>query len=198
MIYLRDDDVLVGSSGHEDSFKKFQQVHRWICETDKLLHIPAILVTEIQAYPECIAYIKEETRKGRMSPEIHGYKHIDYGKLSYDEVVDHLRRCKNFIGEQFDITAKTWYTPWGANSPTLQQASAECGLILVDCSNLNKLNGRYGVIQEAKEGKNIAKLFDKKEIFYHWWQGGLRLKRMVEILKHGSIEAAMEHTEGIF
>jgi hypothetical protein len=198
MIYLRDDDVLVGSSGHEDSFKKFQQVHRWICETDKMLHVPTILVTEIQAFPECIEYVKEETAKGKMAPEIHGLKHVDYGKLSIDEVRAHLKECQVFMWYKFGVVAKKWYTPWGANSPDLNETANFIGLELVDCSSIIKLNGRFGVLQEAKEGKDIEKLFDGKDIFYHWWQGGLRLKRMVEILKYGSMEKAKENNKDLF
>ena len=95
MIRVRDDDVLIRSSGC-DSFKRFKQVHSWICESDKFIHVPAVLVTEIQEFPECIKFVREETQAGRMMPETHGFEHIDYAKLTKDEIIEHLKRCKEF------------------------------------------------------------------------------------------------------
>lgn len=190
MIYVRDDDVLLSSSSHADPLKHFKTVHSWICETPKLLHVPTILVTEIQEFPEAIEFIKEETGAGRMRPEIHGLKHIDYAKLSLKEVIDHLCRCIEFLLDNFDVDSTTWYTPWGASAPHLHEAASEVGLKLVDCSNINKLAGRYGLVQLAREGKDIEKIMEEKEIFFHWWEGGLRLKRVIEVLKHGSFEVA--------
>lgn len=198
MIYVRDDDILLGSSEFDDPFKKFQQVHRWICGTTKLLHVPTILVTEIQEFPDCIAYIREETKEGRMQPEIHGFKHIDYGKLTKEEVIEHLNICKDFLYEEFDRIATKFYTPWGGNSSLLREASSECNLQLVDCSDINKLNGRYGIMQRIKDGENPEVFLENKEVFYHWWQGGLRLKRLAEVLKHGSLEKAKEADRELF
>jgi len=190
MIAVRDDDVLIKSSSHENSFSHFKTVHNWICESDKLLHVPAILVTEIQEFPECIEYIKDEASKGKMRPEIHGLRHIDYAKLSVEEVVVHLNKCKDFLLDKFNVNATTWYTPWGANASHLFDAAAECKLKLVDTSRINKLAGRYGMVQLAREGRDLNKFLEGGEIFFHWWEGGMRLKRVIEVLKHGSWEAA--------
>lgn len=189
MIYVRDDDVLIQSSSFKDPFKHFQTVHGWMCETDKVLHVPAILVTEIQEFPECIEFIKQETAKGRMRPEIHGLRHIDYGKLPNEEVRNHLVQCINFIEDNFDSAPAKWYTPWGASQPHLHEVAKELKLELVDCSAINKLAGRYGIIQRMKDGVNLRKL-EEQEIFFHWWEGGVRLKRAIEVIKHGSWAAA--------
>ena len=81
MIYLRDDDVLVSSSSSQ-GLKRFKQIHNWVAEVPGILHIPTILVTEIQQFPEGIEFVREETAKGKMRPELHGLEHIDYNKLS--------------------------------------------------------------------------------------------------------------------
>lgn len=195
MIYVRDDDVLLHSSSHADPLAHFKTVHGWICETGKLLHVPAILVTEIQQIPrsqEAIDFIKQETKDGRMSPQIHGLNHIDYAKLPLEEIVTHLNICKEFLFKRFDVVPTTFYTPWGANAPHIHEAANNTGLKLVDCVRINKLNGRYGIIQRIKDGDDPADFLDEDEIFFHWWEGGMRLRRVVEVLKHGTWEKAKE------
>jgi len=189
LIRVRDDDILVHSSGC-DSFKRFQQVHRWICESKTFIHVPAVLVTEIKAYPNCIQYVKEETQAGRMLPETHGFEHIDYAKLPKHEIIEHLKRCKDFNYENFGRVPKRFFTPWGANAPHIREASEECGLEMVDCSKINKLAGRYGMVQLAKDGIDLEKYLSGGEIFCHFWERGMRLKRVIEVVKHGSWEAA--------
>jgi len=191
MIYVRDDDVLLPSSSWGSPFLRFKQIHEWILEVPEyVVHIPAILVTEIQGFPEAIAYIKEQTADGRMQPEIHGLEHIDYGKLSLHEVKDHLKQCTQFLLDAFDIHPTIWYTPWGANSPVLQEAATDLGLKLTDCSNINKLSGRYGMVQQLKDGHDPRKFLEEKEIFMHWWERGERLQRVLKAIKAGSWEAA--------
>jgi len=192
MIMVRDDDVLMPSSSHPDPLKHFKTVHSWICETDKLLHVPAIVVRPFAEIEGAVAFVKEETAAGRMRPQIHGFEHIDYARLSKEEVKDHLHRCKDFLYTDLNVNATKWFTPWGASAPHLHEAAAECELELVDCSKINKMNGRYGLIELAKQGTDIEKFMHEKEIFFHWWEGGLRIKRVIEIIKHGSYEAAKQ------
>ncbi len=198
MIYVRDDDVLIDSSSHDDPFKHFQTVHSWICESDRFLHVPAILINNvvkdgtrgIVGFPEAIEFIKSETKAGRMRPEIHGYEHVDYGKLKVGQVCAHLAMCKEFFWQYFDVEATTWYTPWGASQPHLWDAANLEGLKLVDCSRINKLAGKYGVVQRLREGHKPEDFLEEDEVFFHWWEGGMRLKRVIEVLKHGSWDAA--------
>lgn len=187
MIRVRDDDVLIDSSGHKDPFHQFRKVHKWISECDKFIHIPTILVTEIQEFSECIEYIKNETKEGRMTPEIHGFKHIDYSNLTYNEVIEDLSKCLEFFWKNFNIIPTKWYTPWGANSEKLQAAASSLGLVLIDCSVLTKIDG---LAQKAQNDADLESILQGKEIFYHWWVRGLKLKRIIEIVKHGSWEAA--------
>ncbi len=202
MIRVRDDDVLISSKGTKNPLTKFKMVHDWICEVpETLIHVPTILVTEIQEFPEAIAYIREETAEGRMIPEIHGWSHKDYASLTSAEIVLELRDCKEFIRKEFNHKATKFYTPWGAGSAErgkhIRGAAAAVGLEMVTCENINKMNGRYGVIRELKDGNNI-KYLEGKEIFLHWWENVTRLKRIVEVIKHGSWEEAKAENRKLF
>lgn len=202
MIRIRDDDVLIGSKSTTNPLKKFQMVHEWVCEApETLIHVPTILVTEIQEFPDAIEFIRQETAEGRMIPEIHGLEHIDYAALKHDEIVNHLEYCKGWIKKKLGCDTSKFYTPWGAGADErgahIRPAAAAVGLELVTCENINKMNGRYGVIQELKDG-NTLKYLEGKEIFLHWWENVTRLKRIVEVIKHGSWEAAKAANKQLF
>lgn len=184
-IRVRDDDVLIGSSSWDNSLGRFQQVHNWCLRSPLVIHVPSILVTEIQQFPEAIEYIKAETKRNKMEPQIHGLSHIDYAKLPIEEVKEHLKICKDWINNNMDYLPTKWYTPWGANAAHLYDAAQEEHLELIDCSNLLKLNGRFGVIQALKEGHDPIRFLLGKEIFMHWWEGGQRLNRVMSAIING-------------
>ena len=206
MIYVRDDDVLIDSSDYESSFKRFKMAHSWIASAPgKMLHVPALLMYNnvekqdrgVMGYPEAMEFIKDETTAGRMRPEIHGYEHKDYKPLATARIVTELEICKDFLWCSFDTKATKWYTPWGANAPHLYDAAAEAGLELVDCSVINKLAGRYGVVQQFRDGR-LPDYLEGEEIFFHWWERGLRLRRAVEVIKHGDWDTAKANNDDWF
>ncbi len=202
MIRVRDDDVLLPSSSYSCELGRLKQIHEWICEVpDQMIHVPAILVTEIKGFPECIEWIRQETAEGRMLPEIHGWSHKDYASLTSAEIVLELRDCKAFIAKEFNHKATKFYTPWGAGfderGKHIRGAAAAVGLEMVTCENITKMNGRYGVIQELMDGRDLSYM-NGQEIFMHWWEGGSRLKRIVEVAKHGSWEEAKKANRKLF
>ena len=202
MIRVRDDDILVHSSSYEDELGRVKQVHEWICEVpDQMIHIPTILVTEIQDFPECIEWLKQETQEGRVIPEIHGLSHKDYGGLSSKEVILELEECIEWIYNTLGHRPTRFYTPWGAGADErgshLKEDAASLQLELVTCERITKMTGRNGVIRRMMEGTDNSFL-DDHEIFTHWWQGGSRLKRIVEVLKHGSWEEAKRFNKKLF
>lgn len=198
MLYVRDDDVLLPSSSYPDAFGRFRQVHEWIQRAEgKIIHRPAILVNDIKAFPDCISYIRELTQAGEMEPEIHGLEHIDYGKLSKAEVKEHLDICRDFILDEFGWNATAWYTPWGASQEHLHEVASREGLKLVDCSRINKMQGKHGIVQRLRDGTPIS-TWDDQEIFMHWWEGGSRLLRICLAVKHGSWEAAAKAEPRLF
>ncbi len=202
MIRVRDDDVLLGSSSYDNELGRLQQIHEWICEVpDRMIHVPAILITEIQEFPEAIEWISHETEQGRMLPEIHGLSHKDYASLSTQEVQSDMDECRNWIYHHLGGEATKFYSPWGAGADErgahIRPACAEMDIELVTCENINKLVGRYGVQQQMMDGRDLTYL-DGQEIFMHWWEGGSRLKRVVEVLKHGSWEEAKKANRKLF
>lgn len=197
MIYIRDDDVLLSSKGFSDPVVRLKQIHGWICESPKLMHVPTILCKEIQDFPEAIEYVKEETLAGRMLPQLHGWEHIDYAKLTQPQIQYHLEISKFWMVDNLDVLPTRWYTPWGANAPHLYAAAKECDLTLIDTSNRIVLEGPTGVLASLKKGIPVDYL-DEQEIFLHWWQRGLRLWRLALVAKHGSWQAAAAAKPEVF
>ena len=202
MIRIRDDDVLVPSSSWKDELGRLKQIHEWLCEIpDTFIHVPTILVLDIQEFPECIEWIGQETKEGRMLPEIHGLSHKDYASMTEKEIVADLNVSRDWINYRFGHEATKLYTPWGAGADErgahIRPAAASTGIELVTCENLTELTGRYGVIQQLMDGRSIDYL-NGGEIFMHWWTGGSRLKRVVEVAKHGSWEEAKAQNRKLF
>ncbi len=197
LIRIRDDDILVHSSSYEDTFGRFKQVHEWVCASKQFIHVPTILIEEIQEFPECIRYIRDETEKGRMLPEIHGLRHIDYAKLDKAEIVQHLNICKQFLWDSFGRKSQCFMTPWGANAPHIFEAAEEVGLQVIDCSAIMKLEGKHGIVQRLRDGEKLSKFYGC-EFFTHFWAGGARLKRIVEVFKHGSWAEAKKANRELF
>ena len=202
MIRVRDDDVLLRSSSYDNELGRLKQIHEWICEVpDRMIHVPTILVTEIKEFPEAIEWIRQETGEGRMLPEIHGLEHKDYASLTSSEIVLELEECKEWVYKQFGYRPKKFYTPWGAGADErgkhIKGAAKAMGLEMVTCEDIDKLVGRYGVQQQMMDGRDLTYL-DGREIFMHWWEGGSRLKRVVEVLKHGSWDEAKKANRSLF
>lgn len=197
LLRIRDDDVLLHSRGHENPFARFKQIHEWTLLSADIVHVPAILVEDIQEFPGCVEYVKEHTANGSMLPEIHGLRHVDYGALSKQQVLSDIAEARDWIEKTFDRAPRIWYTPWGASQPHLHEAAAELGLVLVDVSRIVKMEGETGVCANLRNGMSVERL-DGLEIFMHWWNGGSRLLRVCEAVRHGSWAAAEIADPGLF
>ena len=178
---IRDDDVLVHSSQWPDPFARFRGFHNLVCQdVEHFIHVPAILVTEIQSFPASIEYIKEETTAGRMEPQIHGLKHIDYGKLSFNEVMDHLDECFQFFRDHQLPKPTLFYTPWGATQEHLHGAAASRGLRLVDTSGIIHPGQARDSLKDHPEHLDW---WQGKEILRHWWQSTGALNEFIKTYK---------------
>ena len=191
-IRIRDDDVLVSSSGRAgNEFARFKGFHNMVLMDPRhFIHVPAILVREIQEFPECIQYVREETAAGRMLPEIHGWEHKDYAALTPEAIVKEIGDAQDFIEDQFNYTPKFWYSPHGAGSDArgahLKWAAEELGLTLVTCENVikpsalvfdvravagkDRSTGHTPMPQTMTKEQLLAK-WEGREIFRHWWEG---------------------------
>lgn len=168
-IIIRNDDVLLTSKERfEVDFRRFKSVHQIICSCPKLKHVPAILTDDLRNLPEATTYLQEETAQGRMFPELHGLRHVDYGALTEMAVIDELAEAVGWFRATFGYEPKKWYTPWGASQPHLHRAAAALNMVAVDCSGPIKFKGRYGVYQMLKDNTPLEK-FEGREIIMHWW-----------------------------
>ena len=174
MIYIRDDDVLVRSRRY-DPLSQFKKVHEIICSNEQFLHVAAILTTEIREFPDAVQYIREEVEGGRMLAEIHGFQHIDYGKLSPDETARHLAECIAFHTESFGSRPTKFFTPWGVSTPGISLACETLDLEMVDDS-AKKLGGKAGLYREVKAGLRPA----VQEILIHWWNDTDKLEYVMK------------------
>jgi peptidoglycan/xylan/chitin deacetylase (PgdA/CDA1 family) len=190
-VFIRDDDILGPSSEWKSSFGRFKQIHEWLKDAPNFIHIPTIMVNDIKSFPECIEYIKEETKLGFMQPEIHCLDHVDYGPFSKEKVRSDLEICKEFIAKELAYLPTRWYTPWGASQPHLHEVASELQLKLIDCSALLELSGQEGVVQQLRKGVPLSNYYGK-ELFIHYWSRGNRVKRVCQVYKYGSWQAAVK------
>jgi len=183
---------LSSTAQYDNSFQRFKRVHELTQLSSRLIHVPAIVTDEIQAFPEAVEYIQEETKALRMRPQLHGKVHIDYGKLSKQEVIEDLTQAMEWFEAAFGYAPMKWYTPWGATQPHLHEAAESLRMTAIDCSRTTKFKGRYGVIQAIKEGRPLS-FFHDREIIMHWWNGVdvERLAFFAELLKED--EASTNH-----
>jgi len=166
-IRIRDDDVLLYGSRQKNPFARFKQVHDIIVNGGGL-HVPTILTTNIQDFPEAIDFIEEEFKAGRMEPQWHGAEHVDYAKKSREEIHWDIMDGQEFFVKCFGVNFTKFYTPWGANAEHIKEECEFAGIELIDCTDLIRC---VHVNREPEKfrGKDI-------EIMIHWYEGNKRLK----------------------
>jgi hypothetical protein len=198
MIRVRTDDVLVSSepmAGKE--FRKFRKHHLWLMDApDSFYHTPAILCRDIQQFPECVEYIKQEQSEGRLRADLHGWEHDPegengpgYGFLSVSQIEERLEKCMEWFDQNLGTAPIRWLTPHGARGPRIDEAARKFNLVVegvtdpvVDQKHAEILVRNAGTIDAIKD----------KVIMVHWYERGLRLFRIVQTAKHGSWSKAVE------
>ena len=156
-VRVRDDDVLIAGIYYRSVFARFCRIHEIIVNNDGL-HVPAIMVNPIMDHPECIAFIRHETIRGNMRPELHCLDHIDYGTLSETELDANLRYCVEWFEDNLWIKPSIFYTPWGGDSPLIRSVAAKYGLTLGECTRLIR---PFHIIKNPE--------MECKELQIHWW-----------------------------
>lgn len=185
MIRMRNDDVLL-PSGNAPT-RRFWSIHNTFAACDKVIHVPTILVTEIQSYPEEVMRIKAKTELGEMEPQLHGFTHIDYGDLEEKDIRIHLDMSLSWFKSNLDYTPTKWYTPWGAMNESIVSCAKEFDL---EAIGVDKHFTIERVHDRLRRGESSLKDIEGKEILLHWWNRGLRWKRLVEVITWGSWEKA--------
>jgi hypothetical protein len=174
MIRVRDDDILVHSSSGHNPVERFKKVHD-IIVAGGALHVPAILTLQIQKFEPAIQFIKEETDIGRMEPQWHGWDHLDYKDIKYDQICWDIAKSQILFVKWFGVRFTKFYTPWGANADHIKKACEDHGIEMVDCTDLIR---PVHVKREPEKfrGKEV-------EIMVHWWEGINRLKDALALLR---------------
>lgn len=196
LVRIRIDDVMGGSSAFtkERGEHRFNQIHRWIVQSKSLIHVPTILVEDIQKYPNIIDLIKTETAAGKMDPQLHGYQHIDYGAITPEEIDEHLVKSIKWFQTVLNKEPTVWATPWGAYSETIKEAASKRFLEVETTANIIP-PGR--AVEIAKNANSIRVLFGQT-VMTHWWSLGLNILRLVEIANYGSYKTAARKRPQLF
>lgn len=210
VLIVRNDDVLVHSRQFANrEFERFKGKHELICQSSRLLHAPAILVTEIQDFPQCIQYVREETEAGRMRPELHGFQHIDYASLSVSDLNDHLTKSLEWFQAILGVLPTRWYTPFGAGNDErgyhLNAKAKEFGMTLyaVDTGTMYRDVIGSPQIETAlrwfREGMTFDQYLDKyDDTLMHFWAMGSKTERLLEVSKYGSYKDATIMNKKLF
>jgi hypothetical protein len=191
-IRVRDDDVLLRSRGFAgQEFDRFKGYHNTVLQDQKhFIHVGAILVTEIQEFPNAIAFLRDETAAGRFLPEVHGLKHIDYANLKPSEIVEHLIQCREFIQENFNYNPTVFYTPWGAGADERGKhigPSAEAAgyrMVTTEGRVENHIHRMEEDIKKIQAGtftnEELLQKWAGRETLLHWWESVGSLDRVVK------------------
>jgi len=174
MISVRDDDVLLKSSGHTDPLARFKAVHSTIVN-GAAFHVPGILCGEISQFTGAVEFIDDRIKAGEMSPQIHGWKHSEYHKYTERAILEDLHKCVDFFDKSWHLVPTKFFTPWGGDSPELRAACHSMSLELVDCSAIIPPRTVQRNFNHYRGAKNV-------ELFIHWWEGMGRLEDALRIL----------------
>lgn len=191
---VRIDDVMWSTSDKTmvgKEVQKFQKYVRW-CQNTNITVVPAILCNDIEKFPECIVWLKDEIEKGKLvSCDLHGWEHVDYGSMSLFEIREHLEKALTWFETVKLPLPIRWVTPWGANSPAMQQAATEFDIIIEDTT--------HPVIDQAVADSQLRitrdpDILKDKVLMCHWWDRGLRLYRICQVLYYNSVAEAIAHS----
>lgn len=189
LIRVRTDDVLVTSEpmkGRE--FQKWKKHHDWVLQGPPYFyHTAAIVCTDLDTFPEARDFIREEVAEGRLAVDLHGWEHVDYGKLDAASIRDHVDKSFEYFLRHFGCLPYRWCTPWGASSEEINTVCREYSLIHEGVSDPVVDQGH--AMKIVREADSIEPMIGKV-IMVHWFERGLKLFRIIETAKHGSWEAA--------
>lgn len=189
---IRFDDVL-WQTGNEKlqgkELSRFQMHIDWSRDLGVTL-APNIIVTELMKFPEAIEYLNNQMdADGGFTVDLHGWDHGPYAPRSYDEISTHLDDSLAWMDTNMHGHFPCrWVTPHGATSRAIQKAAREHGLDVettqdpvIDQREADKL---------LRVTRDVSKL-DDKIIMVHWWERGMALYRIANILKYGDVTKAV-------
>ena len=195
MIRVRVDDVMWASSGwgRDQAIRRYKNRCNWLKkDPENISHVAAIIVKDIQDYPETIELLKEGLAENTLSPQLHCWEHIDYDKLTEQEITEHLEQALNWFSTTLHFQPTIWITPWGSTGTTAMHNVAarlhleiESTRFCIEPPHAAKLSIEHG----------STAILHGQTIMDHWWKRGNHIPRIVEISRHGSYAAALDYDE---
>ena len=199
MIRIRCDDVMVESSSfsRERSINRIIQITRWMDKSPQgyFNFIPTILVEEMEHWPEVIDLIRHNTMAHKMSPQIHGFQHIDYASVDKQTIREHLKKCLVWFKDYLNYEPTTWATPWGAWTKEMEEVANEFHLTVETTAVTMPIGSAIDYIK-ARGVEEFR--YSNPTILIHWWEKGLKLLRLTEIVRYGSYKAAQQERPDLF
>lgn len=179
MIYIRDDDVLFPykTKLYPDPEVRFREVHEWIKGNRRFLHRPAICCWEIWKYPDTMRYILEESNAGTMDPQLHGFAHVDHTLMTHENLKSAFEWSLMFFNAWGLRRPRIFYSPWGYQNELVVKTAKEFGLVATGIQDAIRL--KY-VVRGLRDGRITLDDLEDKEIYWHWWSGGDRIKRLCQ------------------
>jgi len=199
MLRIRCDDYMVNSTEfiRERAIKRIIQLHKWMDQAPQgyFNYIPTVIVGEMDNWPEITELLKHETAANKISPQIHGYMHINYTDLDKTVIREHLQKCIDWFNSALKYQPTIWATPWGAWTQEMEEIAAEFQLTLEttaptmpigQCIDLCKTTG----VETVR--------YNSPLVLIHWWEKGLKLLRLTEIVRYGSYDLAKRSRPDLF
>jgi len=124
---------------------------------------------------------------GRLFVDLHGWEHIDYTKLSQEEIEEHLEKSFDYMLDTFGCLPVRWATPWGATSDAILAA---CRKYCIAWEGVT-----HPVIDQGEAAKIVKETgtiecLQNRVIMVHWFERGLKLYRIAQTAKYGTWEEA--------
>jgi peptidoglycan/xylan/chitin deacetylase (PgdA/CDA1 family) len=185
------------SFSRDRAIKRVMQLHRWMDQAPKgyFNYIPTVIVGEMIDWPEITDLLRHETAAHKISPQIHGLHHVDYGSLDKETIREHLGLCMTWFKDTLWYEPTIWATPWGGWSRDMEEVASEFNLTLETTRPTISIGRCIDLCKT--EGVETVR-YSSPLVLIHWWEKGLKLLRLTEIVKNGSYEAAVVARPDLF
>ncbi len=190
---IRFDDCLWKSSDAKMKGKELQKFTKNVmwCKNTGVLLTPAILCKDIEMFPDCVSWVREQTQEGLIYPDLHGFDHGPYASRSQLEIEEHLSRAQEWFKANLKVPAVRWVTPHGANSPAMQAAASKYDLVIETTEP--PVVDQKALDTRLRETGDLS-LMRGRVVMNHYWERGLRLYRIARIIEYQGVHEAIEAT----
>jgi len=193
MIRIRIDDVMWNSSGwdRERAIRRYRNRCNWLKkDRDNISHVAAIIVKDIQEYPETIELVKSGLNEGSLSPQLHCWEHVNYDDLTEFTITEHLEQSLDWFSKTLNFQPTIWITPWGSSGTPIMHTIAARFQLEIESTRFC-IEPPHAVKLCIEHGN--TNILHNQTVMDHWWKRGNHIPRIVEISRHGSYAAALEY-----